>query len=256
MRVAWLLLASPVFLGGQSAPNGNVQANVMIVSVVHDSSITGGGNSSSNLLRPGEAQVDPIAWMTPEGQWIDIACSETKSAACRRFDRDYLSKPHTYTVVSADGKGTSVVVPRMTLDQECFGFGWRGSFPKGAIRRAAVGAESGELFVEGSTARPLLDAEGAPNRSAFARRMGSKLDSTKELRVYEFSLDGRKLIAIQRAFQDYADKPEYQAPNPPTLNWIFAIGEMDRGMFRILHLKDVEGDDNEQILGLIHLKNG
>jgi hypothetical protein len=234
----------------------------MIVSVARDTSVTGGGIgssggiSSSNFMQPAEAQVDPIAWLTPAGQWVDIECSETKSEACRRFDRNYLSKPHTYTVVSADGRGTSVAVPHMSLDDECFGFSGRGTVPPGAVRSAAVGAETSGLFADGPAASRIPEPEAAKVRAAFARRMGDKLDSTKELRVYALTLEGRNLIAIQRAFQDYADKPEYQPPNTSQFDLIFAIGEMATGDFRLLHWKENTGDENEQILGLIHLKSG
>jgi len=144
----------------------------------------------------------------------------------------------------------------MSLDDECFGFGGDGTFPAGAIRNAAVAAETRDLFIDGPAARRVPESEAATVRAAFARRIGSKLDSMKELRVYAVNLEGHNLIAIQRSFQDYADKPQFKAPNSRQFDFIFAIGEMANGKFRLLHWKENTGDDNEQILGLIHMKNG
>jgi hypothetical protein len=261
MRYAIFALILPLPLLGQSAPSASSQSNVMIVSVAHDDSVATGGISSSGFLHAGKANVNPVAWLTPAGDWLEIECAEMPdgqpSEACPSFDRNYLSKPHTYTVVSADGKGSPVSVPRMSLDGECFGIRGRGSFPAGAIRNAAVGAESGDLFIDGPAARRLPESEAPTVRAALARRMGKKLDSTKELRVYALTLEGHNLVVIQRALQDYADKPEYRPPNsPPQLDFIFAIGEMVNGNFRLLHWKENTSDDNEQILDLIHLKNG
>jgi len=37
---------------------------------------------------------------------------------------------------------------------------------------------------------------------------------------------------------------------------VFALGYMDGSKLRILHWKEITGDDNEQILGVIHLRAG
>jgi hypothetical protein len=238
-----------------SAPSREAN-DVMVVGVAHDSSVMGGGISSSNLLAPGKASVQPIGWLTPAGEWKRIRCDPNQPKECKRFDREYLSKPHSYTVVSADGKGAAVQVERMTLDDECFGYGGQGIFAGGKIRYAAVAAESTEIFSSGSSAKRLPDQDAEPIRKALAAKVENKLDSTKELRVYSIELEGRSFVLIQRAYQDFASKPSYKPNGSPNFNFILAIGTMHDGRFQLLHWKENTGDDNEQILGLIHLKNG
>jgi hypothetical protein len=216
----------------------------------------GGGISSSHFLASGKVSVDPIAWLTADGEWKKIRCDWNHPAECKKFDREYLSKPHSYTVFSADGNGAVVHVERMELDNECFGYGGSGTFSGGTIRYAAVAAESTEIFTPGDPARRLGEREAEPIRNALAVTVGNKLDSTKELRVYSIEMEGRSYFLIQRAYQDFASKPDYKPNNSPNLDFILAIGTMDHGRFQLLHWKENTGDDNEQILGLIHLKNG
>jgi hypothetical protein len=64
-------------------------------------------------------------------------------------------------------------------------------------------------------------------------------------------LEGRDLILVQRSFSDYATKPEAD-----TLKLIFAIGTMERGRFHVLHWKRNIEDEDERVLGTIHLKSG
>jgi hypothetical protein len=229
---------------------------VMVVAVAHDASIIGGGISSSNFLAPGVASVEPIAWINAEGNWIRIDCTEGKPAACKKFDRTYLSQPHDYSVISADGQGTTVHVKRMDLDQECFGMGGRGKFSAGAIRSAAVAAESADLFSAGAPAHRLTESDAAPMRKALANAVGRKLDTTKELRVCSVNIEGHDLLIFQRAFQDWSSKPACTGRNSLDFEEVFALGSMDNGKFQILHWKENTQDDNEQILGVIHLRGG
>jgi hypothetical protein len=229
---------------------------VMVVAVAHDASVIRGGIGSSNFLAPGIASVEPIAWITAEGNWIQLDCTEGKPDACKKFDRTYLSQPHEYSVISADGQGTTVQVKRMGLDQECFGVHGRGKFNAGAIRSAAVAVESADLFSVGASAHRLTEPDSAPMRKALAGAVGRKLDTTKELRVYAVELEGHALLIFQRAFQDWSSKPAYATPNPPEFEEVFALGSMDNGKLRILQWKENTGDDNEQILGVIHLRGG
>jgi hypothetical protein len=188
---------------------------VMVVAVAHDTSVIGGGTSSSNILPPGIASVEPIAWITSEGNWVRLDCIDGKPQVCKKFDRTYLSQPHDYSVISADGHGTSVHVQRMELDHECFGMGGRGKFSVGAIRSGVVAAEKADLFSVGASAHRLPESDSAPMRKALAQAVGSKLDTTKELGVYEVDLDGHDLLIFQRAFRDWASKPEYAHPTRP-----------------------------------------
>lgn len=232
------------------------ESRVMIAGIAHDDSVMGGGISSGRAMAAGKANVEPIAWLTRSGRWIKINCTDTPSSDCKRFDRDYLSKPHSYSVVSADGNGVEVRVERMSLDRECFGYGGKGTFTEGSIRYAAVGAERTEFFAPGGAAHHLGEPEAELIRKALATAVGDKLDSTKELRVHSVNLEGQSLIVVQRAYQDYANKPEYTPDKHVSLDFIFAVGKMSGDRFHILYWKENTGDANEQILGLIHLKSG
>ena len=264
MKYLWfgvLFLSSAILISQSSNPASfKDNADVMVVGVAHDNSIMGGGIGSSHFLPPGKAEVQPIAWITPAGEWKKIFCVWTNgpglSPACKRFDRDYLSKPHDYTVVSADGLDTVVHVKRMGLDTDCFGYGGDGHFTGGPIKSAGVAVESSANFISGSSAHRLSEEDAQPIRLALAATVGKKLDSTEELRVYSVVLEGRSLLVVQRAFQDYADKPKYAPDQHVNLDFILAIGEIREGHFRLLHWKENTGDDNEQILGLIRLKSG
>jgi hypothetical protein len=250
-----------VVLAAQSTKPATIPepGDVMIVGVAHDSSVMGGGISSSQFLPQGKVAVEPFATVTPSGEWRLLSCYETSSGnnspGCKNFDRDYLRKPHDYSVVSADGFGATVHVNRMSLDDECFGIYGHGTFTGADVSYAAVAAESADFFTTGPKAARITESEAVAVRRALARTVGKKLDSTKELRVYSVTLEGQSLLVIQRAFQQYADKPEYRPPGSPNLDFIFAVGRMENARFHLLFWKEY-GDENEQILGLIHLKNG
>jgi hypothetical protein len=179
-----------------------------------------------------------------------------ESPGCKDFDRDYLSKPHDYTVVSADGLGATVHVNRMHLDDECFGIYGNGTFSGAYIRDAAVAAESADMFTAGPPARRLPASEAEPVRKALAAAVGSKLDTTKYLRVYAVPLEGQSLLVIQRTYEDFANRPERKQNHLEPLDLVFAVGRMDQGHFKLLFWKENTEDENEQILGLIHLKSG
>jgi hypothetical protein len=263
MKNQWLGLCfvlSATLTSQTPAPSSNSASDVMVVGVAHDDSVIAGGIGSSHFDLPGVVGVEPIAWLNSAGEWKKMSCIESPgpgfSQECKKFDRDYLSKPHDYTVVSADGKGAIVHVDRMALDDECFGIGGQGTFSGGPIRFAAVAAESDGIFTGGVAARRLADSDAEIVRKALADTVGKKLDSMKELRVYSVQLEGQSLLVIQRAYQDFASKPNYKPNESPNLDFIFAIGTMKKGKFQLIFWKENTGDDNEQILGLIHVKNG
>ncbi|MFZ1085902.1 MAG: hypothetical protein WAN35_13135 [Terracidiphilus sp.] len=232
------------------APN----TDVMVVAVSHDNSVLGGGIDSGRPYAGKKVSVEPLAWITPSGEWKKILCDYGRPTECKKFEREYLKKPHTYTVVSADGRGASVKTNEMSLDDECFGYGGDGTFSGNSISYATVAAESTDLFISGKSARRLAEPEAEPIRKAFAVAAGDKLASTKNMRVYSVQLEDRNLIVVQRAFQNFAEVPDI-GPQEPT-PFIFAIGSMNQGKFHLLFWKENTIDENEQILGLVHLKNG
>ncbi|MGA2834331.1 MAG: hypothetical protein ABSE55_14780 [Terracidiphilus sp.] len=255
--VCLLCAVSAVSLAQQPKPASPAQGNeVMIAAVSHDDSVLSGGIGSGHLMKPGKVGVEPIAWLTPSGEWKAIRCDENHPQECKRFEREYLSKPHTYTVVSADGRGATVQVEKMALDDECFGYGGQGTFSGASIAYAGVAAESVDPFISGEPARRLTEQEAMPIRNALAAVMGDKLDSTKELRVYSMQLGGQSVTVIQRAYQDYASKPQYSPNKSENFKFIFAIGTAKQNQFHLHYWKDNVEDENEQILGTIHLKSG
>jgi len=68
------------------------------------------------------------------------------------------------------------------------------------------------------------------------------------------TLEGQDFIVLQRAFQDYANKPGYKSSDRH-LESVFAIGAMRDGHFLPLYEMNID-NGNELILGTIHLKNG
>jgi hypothetical protein len=252
--MAWLILSTSVaILSQQPIPKSPDPRDVMVAAVSRNDSVLAGGISSGRLHAAGRVDVVPLAWLSPTGEWKEIACNENHQSECPQFERDYLKKPHTYTVVSADGIGAHVQVDEMPLDHECFGFGGQGSYSGGSISYAAIAASSPDVFTVGDSAKRLTNQDAEPVRKAFAATVGDKLDSTKELRIYSLRLEGHDLLAVQRAYQDYGSTPDGQIQ----LNFIFAIGQISNGRFHLLSWQNrINTDENEQILGIIHLKNG
>jgi hypothetical protein len=256
--LAGLALGLSIFAFAQRARSHGTPDNpVMIAAVSRDGSLLVGGIGSGSLLPNGKLDVSPLAWLTPAGDWKPIRCDESHPVACREFDKDYLSRPHNYGVVSNDGWGANVRVSRMTLDNECFGYYGTGTYSGPTIHYAAVAASATGFFSPRKPAVLLTDSDADTVRRAFAGAAGSKLDSTRHLRVYSFQIGGEQFFAIQRAFQDYVSTPGYDPQKDGELGFIFAIGTMKQGQFHILSWQNkVDNDENEQILGIIHLTNG
>jgi hypothetical protein len=76
-----------------------------------------------------------------------------------------------------------------------------------------------------------------------------------ELRIYKVQLEGKSFFVVQRAFQDFASDPKYDT-GKGAMKFIFAIGSQENGRFQVLYWKDDIEDENEQVLGTIHLKSG
>jgi hypothetical protein len=60
---------------------------------------------------------------------------------------------------------------------------------------------------------------------------------------------------VQRDFAHYASNPKNDT-GMDSLKWIFAIGAMQNAGLKILYWKKNIEDENEQVLGTIHLKGG
>jgi len=250
-----VFLALPLCAQQKDASREIPSADAMVVAVAHDSSVLEGGIGSGRTLPAGVVDVSPLAWITADGSWKAISCDVKHPKACKQFEASYLKKPHDYTVISADGRGANVHIDSMDLDKECFGYGGKGNFTGASVRYAAVAASTDAEFDQGPTAKRILGADAELVRKAFASTMGARIDSIEELRFYSFELEGQSLVVVQRAYQDYANKPSYRQENR-RYKFIFAVGRMQQGDFKLLHWKENIEDENEQILGLIHHKSG
>jgi len=248
----WFLLAiSLMAISEKSIPTSPQESDVMLVAVLHDTRTLGLAPEKENAK--GTAFVEPLARLTPSGEWRSLPCfadrdgkqyAATQQEDCSKFARAYLSKPHTYTVVSADGRGATVNAQPVELD-ECLNYTEKGTYSGASIGTSAIGASSGDFFSDSPAPQLLSSTEAKPFLSAFAAVVPGGLDSTSHLRAFSVRLEGQQLTLVQRAYVE-----------PPGTKLIFAIGKMDQDVFQILHWKENVGDEDEVVVGLIHLTNG
>jgi hypothetical protein len=232
----------------------------MIVAVSRKSDVLSGGiGIGPPTNKDEEVSVEPIAWLTPAGDWKAIRCDWNHPKECRAFNTNYLKKPHTYTVVSADGRGAKIDVDQMRLTpaddlQDCFGYGGKGTTSGISNADTAIASSSIEPFIDGEPARLLSGQAAEQIRKSLASLIPAKLDSLIHLRFYSLRIEGMDLIVVQRAYKDYA--PVSGRDPQQAMNLIFAIGTMQDGHFHLLFWKKNTQDESEQLLGLVHLKNG
>ena len=241
-------------VGQQPMPRSSPATEIMIAAVSRDEYMLRGENFSRRWTREGTVAVEPLARLTPSGGWSGLPCSRhTLDTAdgpkkCIAFEHQYLSKPHVYTVISADGNGAAVQGTPTVLD-ECYGYIGTGTYSGAAIRRFAIAANSAKFFAESLPAHPLSQRESVAEYKALKGLVPKRLDTTEKLRLFAVRLEGHKMIVIQRAYADTGnDNGQYKL--------VFAIGTLDGGKFHILHWKHNTGDEEERILGTIALKNG
>ena len=226
----------------------------MLAAVSRDNSALAGGIGTGSLLASGIVNVEPMVWLTSSGEWKSIDCDASNQKGCNKFEKSYLSKTRTYTVISADGRGATVKAAPTNLS-ECFNYTGSGTYSGVPIGSTAIAASSTEMFTAGSSAKRLTAQDAEPVLKGLTTLVPSKLDSTKELRIYSLRLEGQDFFIIQRDFQGYASKPGYD-PQKDNLKLIFAIGSMAQGHFHLLYWKKDVEDENELVLGTIHLKGG
>jgi hypothetical protein len=250
----WLLSVSVTALAQQSALTLAPDSAVMLAAVSRDDSVLPGGIGTGKLLGTGKLSIEPMVWLTLDGEWKSIDCDPSRQKDCRKFEEIYLSKPHAYTIVSADGRGATVNAVPTTMS-ECFDYTGSGTYTGPPIRGTAIAASSIEMFTKGPSAKRLSNQDAEQVRKALSVFVPAKLDSLKELRIYSLRLEGQDLFVVQRAYQDFASKPSYN-PQEDHFKFIFAIGTMAEGHFHLLHWKKNIEDENELVLGTIHLKSG
>lgn len=250
-----LISVIAIVVGGQRpVKHASPTTEIMIAAVSRDEYMLRGENFSRRWTREGTVAVEPLARLTPSGDWIGLPCSNhTEDTAdgpknCIAFARRYLSKRHTYTIISIDGNGAVVRAAPATLDA-CYGYTGTGTYSGGAIQRSAIAASSAKFFAESVPAHPLSERESAAEYKALKGLVPKRLDTREKLRLFGLNLEGHNMIVIQRAYVDIGnDTGQYEL--------IFAIGTLEGGKFHILHWKQNTGDEEERILGTIGLKNG
>jgi len=215
---------------------------VMLAAVSRDNSMLMGGISwGGPMIAQGTADVEPFVRLTESGKWHDLNCTSDNTSGCPAFERDYLSKPHKYTVISADGHGATIYTPPAKLS-ECYDFTEKGSYTGGSIAGSAIATSTPDLFTDSPPPHLLNRVDAEPVLKALSVLIPEKLDSNLHLRIYSLQLDNHDLVLIQRAAADVVDP----------LKRVFMIGEMERGRFQLLY----QGDEEERNLGTVRVKNG
>src|SRR5882762_3514817 len=179
----------------RSAPAPAQDSGVMLAAVSLDARVF--RMSFGEDTAKGPVYVEPMGLLTPSGEWRNLPCFADRDGkhyanqdACLEFERDYLNKPHTYTLVSAAGSGGTVTAAPTKLS-ECFGYTGTGTYSGANIRVSAIGASSIEFFSDSPPPQLIQDAAAAPLLKAFAAAVPGGLDSTLFLSVFSLRLEGQ-----------------------------------------------------------------
>jgi hypothetical protein len=246
----WLpLIASAAILVQHPVPAPSPEADVMLAAASRDESMLAGGIGSAKWTGRGTVVVEPLARLTPSGEWKSLPCATGDRKSCLKFEREYLSKPHAYVVITPDGKGATISAAPTTLS-ECYDFGGTGTYSGAPVARSAIAASSDQLFAASTPPRSLGEEEGTAVRKALASLVPKQLDSTQQLRIFALRLEGHDVLVVQRAYADIAT-PQDERPK-----FIFALGTINQGSFNVLHWKQNTEDEEERLLGTICLKSG
>lgn len=241
-----LLIAAAASLGQQSVP-GVEHAEVMLAAVSRDEDLLRGGIGPRKWTGRGTVGVEPLAFVTEAGEWSSIPCSTDNQKSCLKFQREYLSKSHDYTVVGPDGKGATVRSKPTTLS-ECFDYGGAGTYSGGAIEKSTIAASSTEMFTDSEAAHPVGREDALFIRKLLTALVPKKLDSPDGVRVLSVDLEDKELYVLQRAFED--------TPDGGHRFLIFGIGVVEPHRLHLLYWKENTADENERVLGTIRLKSG
>lgn len=223
----WLLLGiAATAVDQQSAPPSSQDVKVMLAAVSRYESMFAGGIGPSKWTSRGTVAVEPLAYITSSGEWSSLPCASGSGKGCRKFEREYLSKPHVYTVISADGKGATVHAAPTTLS-ECYGYQGTGTYSGASIRKSAIAAGATDFFADSASPRLQSREESTVLRKALAALYPKRLDSTEQLRIFAVRLEGQDFYVIQRAFTDIATLGQGGRR-------VFFIGVVGQGHFQIL----------------------
>src|SRR5215472_12013902 len=128
----WLVTGVCLTASSHSVPNPAQDSGIMLAAVSRDARMLGMGGRKPAA---GVAFIEPLARLTLSGEWQSLPCFADRDGKhyaneqnpCLEFEREYLSKPHNYTVVSADGRGSTINAEPTKLS-ECFGYTGTGTY--------------------------------------------------------------------------------------------------------------------------------
>jgi hypothetical protein len=255
--LAGLLLAGMAVGGAVPAWGATPASGIMIAAVSRNESVLAGGISTGKWTPDGVAVVEPLAWLSPNGQWADLPCNyrwvtDADLGLCRAFAQSYLAEPHAYTIVSTAGFGDTLLTPPMELGN-CDSFGATAPYAGAAVEDSALAASEPGQFLSPPALLPEANAGYDALFRAFAAAAPVPAARMEGVRFFHLTLDGHALVVAQRSFLDFANAGPSDAS---TVKLIFAMGEMERGRFHLLFWKRNETEENEQVLGTLQLKDG
>ena len=233
-------------LGQQSTPT---TSRVMIAAASRNLYTLTGGIGPNRRTRPGTVDVEPVAQLTEAGEWVALPCASGSGKGCEKFAHDYLSKRHTYTVISAEGGGATIHTAPVALS-ECYGYNGPGTYSGGSIDNSAVAASSIDLFDAASALLPVTKSEAPAIRRVLRPLIPKQLDGFDDLRIMHLRLEGQDFLILQRAFADNTIDPKNFRGKS-----VFLIGIADERRFRVILSKKMD-DEDMQVLGTIRMKNG
>ncbi len=244
----WLIFASSIMIFAQQpGPDASQGSDAMVAAVLRNKPAKADDvGSGSPQLTPEKVNVEPLAWLTPSGEWKSIGCDAEHQVGCSKFEREYLKIPHNYTVISAVGRGAVIQAEPTALSDpkvDCLSYMGPGqalAFP--LLTRQSLPVQHGysplALLQDGLQVGRRTDSQGIYGSCC------RELDPPKELSVYSTRMEGQNLFVVQRAVEDQ------------NIGYIFAIGRMSQGRFDLLSWQNrINSDENESILGTIHMKN-
>jgi hypothetical protein len=241
LPVSCLILLHPP----QSIPQD--QPLIMLAAVSRDNAMLTGGISEGTRTHDGQVFVEPIARVTASGAWQSLGCGHVDRKGCVVFEHRYLKKPHSYTVVSGDGYGATIHAAPVKLD-ECNSYTGAGTYSGEPISHSTIAAAPADSFAESPLLNPLETAASAPILKSLSTLVPARLDSTSQLQLFSLRLEGRSFVIVQRGLASHARS---------SLDLVFGIVETEKGQLRTLYWTGSTADDeNERILGQIHLTSG
>jgi len=251
LGLSWWLAVMPLTdVAQQHVQTSAPEPDVMLAAVSRDRSMLSGGIGSGARTAPGRVVVEPLARLSPTGNWRNVPCVAGDNEGCRQFAREYLSKPHSYTVISGDGSGAFIRAKPTTLS-ECYDFAGDGTYSGASLAGSAIAASSEEFFAGAPPLRPVEKDGRALLKRAVAGLIPRTLDSTRDLRFFDLSIEGYQMVVMQRAYADMSGIPDSEGPKH-----VFAIGRVSGGRFEMLHWKKNTEDEDERVIGTIRLSSG